>query len=194
MVKELREKTGAGVMECRNALIEGEGEIERAIEILRRKGAAKAAKKSTRKTSEGLIGSYVHLGGRIGVLVEVNCETDFVAATDVFKGLVKDLTLQIASANPLYLSIEDVPKEVIEREKEILRQQALLEGKPEKVIDRILEGRMKKYYSERCLMEQPFIKDDAITIRELIERTVANLGENITVRRFIRYKLGEDLS
>lgn len=194
MVKELREKTGAGVMECRNALIEGKGEIEKAIEILRRKGADKAAKKSSRKASEGLIGSYVHLGGKIGVLVEVNCETDFVAATDLFRGLVKDLTLQIASANPIYISVDDVPEEVIEREKEAIRQQALSEGKPERVIERILDGRMKKFYSETCLMEQPFIKDDSITIRELMERTIAKLGENIRIRRFVRYQLGEELS
>jgi elongation factor Ts len=194
MVKELREKTGAGVMECRNALIECKGEIQRAIEILRMRGSAKAAKKSSRKTLEGLIGSYVHFGGRIGVLVEVNCETDFVAATELFRGLVKDLTLQIASTNPIYLSKDDVPQEVIEKEKEAIRQQALLEGRPEEILDRIIEGKMKKFYSETCLMEQPFIKDDTITIRDLIERAISKLGENIVVRRFTRYQLGEDFS
>ena len=194
LVKDLREKTGAGIMDCKNALVDGGGDLEKAIEILRKKGISKAVKKSGRKTTEGLIGSYVHLGGRIGVLVEVNCETDFVASTDIFKGLVKDLTLQIASAQPLYLSREDVPKEVIEKEKEIYRTQALNEGKPEKVIDQIVEGRLKKFYAEVCLMDQPFVKDDQITIRELLDRKIVKVGENIAINRFVRYLLGEELS
>ncbi len=194
LVKDLREKTGVGIMDCKNALVDGGGDLEKAIEILRKKGISKAVKKSGRKITEGLIGSYVHLGGRIGVLVEVNCETDFVASTDVFKGLVKDLTLQIASAQPLYLSREDAPKEVIEKEKEIYRTQALNEGKPEKIIDQIVEGRLKKFYAEACLMDQPFVKDDQITIRELLDRTIAKVGENIAINRFVRYLLGEELS
>jgi elongation factor Ts len=194
LVKDLREKTGAGIMDCKKALVDGGGDLEKAIEILRKQGISKAVKKSGRKTTEGLIGSYVHLGGRIGVLLEVNCETDFVANTDVFKEFVKDLTLQIASAQPLYLSREDVSEEILEKEKEIYRAQALNEGKPEKVVDRIVEGRIKKFYEEACLMEQPFVKEDQVTIREFLERTIAKTGENIIVRRFTRYLLGEELS
>jgi elongation factor Ts len=194
LVKDLREKTGAGIMDCKKALVDGGGDLEKAIEILRKQGISRAVKKSGRKTTEGLIGSYVHLGGRIGVLLEVNCETDFVANTDVFKEFVKDLTLQIASAQPLYLSREDVSEEILEKEKEIYRAQALNEGKPEKVVDRIVEGRIKKFYEEACLMEQPFVKEDQVTIREFLERTIAKTGENIIVRRFTRYLLGEELS
>lgn len=194
LVKDLREKTGAGIMDCKKALVDGGGDLEKAIEILRKQGISKAVKKSGRKTTEGLIGSYVHLGGRIGVLLEVNCETDFVANTDVFKEFVKDLTLQIASAQPLYLSREDVSEEILEKEKEIYRAQALNEGKPEKVVDRIVEGRIKKFYEEACLMEQPFVKEDQVTIREFLERTITKTGENISIRRFTRYLLGEELS
>ncbi len=194
LVKDLREKTGAGIMDCKKALVDGGGDLEKAIEILRKQGISRAVKKSGRKTTEGLIGSYVHLGGRIGVLLEVNCETDFVANTDVFKEFVKDLTLQIASAQPLYLSREDVSEEILEKEKEIYRAQALNEGKPEKVVDRIVEGRIKKFYEEACLMEQPFVKEDQATIREFLERTIAKTGENISIRRFTRYLLGEELS
>lgn len=194
LVKDLREKTGAGIMDCKKALVDGGGDLEKAIEILRKQGIAKAVKKSGRKTTEGLIVSYVHPGGRIGVLLEVNCETDFVANTDVFKEFVKDLTLQVASAHPLYLLKEDVPEDFLEKEKEIFRTQALNEGKPEKVVDRIVEGRIKKFYEEVCLMEQPFVKEDQVSIREFLERTVAKTGENIVVRRFTRYLLGEELS
>ncbi len=194
LVKDLREKTGAGIMDCKKALVDGGGDLEKAIEILRKQGISRAVKKSGRKTTEGLIGSYVHLGGRIGVLLEVNCETDFVANTDVFKEFVKDLTLQIASAQPLYLSREDVSEEILEKEKEIYRAQALNEGKPEKVVDRIVEGRIKKFNEEACLMEQPFVKEDQVTIREFLERTIAKTGENIIFRRFTRYLLGEELS
>jgi elongation factor Ts len=194
LVRDLREKTGAGIMDCKKALVDGDGDLDKAIDILRKQGISKAVKKSGRKTTEGLIGSYVHLGGRIGVLIEVNCETDFVAGTDVFKEFVKDLTLQIASTQPLYLTREEVPAEILEKEREIYRTQALNEGKPEKVVDRIVDGRIKKFYAEACLIEQPFVKDDQITVHELLERTIGTTGENITIRRFVRYLLGEEPS
>lgn len=190
-VKALREQTGAGVMDCKRALTEADGDFQKAVEILRRRGAATAEKKAGRAAKEGLIGSYVHFGGRIGVLVELNCETDFVANTEEFQSLAKDLAMQVASARPLYVSKEDVPEEVISKEREIYREQAIGEGKPEKVIDRIVEGKLKKFYQQFCLLEQPFIKDDEITVAERIQRAVANLGENIVVRRFVRYQVGE---
>lgn len=194
MVKDLRDKTGAGVMDCKEALQETGGDVEKAIDYLRKKGLSSAARKSGRATSEGLVGSYIHAGGRIGVLIEVNCETDFVARTEDFNQLVKDLTMQVAAANPLYVSREEVPPEVIQHEKEIYAAQARDTGKPEKVIDRIVSGKVDKFFSEVCLMEQPFVKDPDITVELRIKQTIAKLGENITVRRFIRYQVGEELS
>jgi len=190
-VMELREKTGAGIMDCKKALAEAGGDPEKATEILRKKGAMAAAKKAGRSTKEGIIGHYVHFGGKIGVLVELNCETDFVANTQEFQDLAKDLAMQVASAQPLYVEMGDVPQEVLAKEKEIYRAQALGEGKPEKVLERIVEGKLKKFYSQVCLMEQPFVKDDSITVRQRVEATVGKLGENIVVRRFVRFQVGE---
>jgi elongation factor Ts len=190
-VMELREKTGAGIMDCKKALAEAGGDPEKATEILRKKGAMAAAKKAGRSTKEGIIGHYVHFGGKIGVLVELNCETDFVANTQEFQELAKDLAMQVASAQPLYVEMGDVPQEVLAKEKEIYRAQALGEGKPEKVLERIVEGKLKKFYSQVCLMEQPFVKDDSITVRQRVEATVGKLGENIVVRRFVRFQVGE---
>lgn len=194
MVKDLRDKTGAGVMDCKEALQEMGGDLEKAIDYLRKKGLSSAARKSGRTTSEGLVGSYIHAGGRIGVLIEVNCETDFVARTEDFNQLVKDLTMQVAAANPLYVTREEVLPEVIQREKEIYSAQARDTGKPEKVIDRIVSGKLDKFFSEVCLLEQPFVKDPDIPVELRIKQAIAKLGENITVRRFIRYQVGEELS
>lgn len=193
-VKELRDKTGAGMMECKRALTESDGDIEEAVKILRERGVAAASKKAGRVTSEGLVGHYIHAGGKIGVLVEVNCETDFVARTDEFQELARDLAMQVAAANPQYVRREDVKAETLEKEKEILRTQALGEGKPEAIADKIVEGRLKKYYAENCLYEQIFIKDTDITVEELIKSKIATLKENIAVRRFARFEVGEDLS
>ena len=192
-VKLLREKTGAGMMDCKHALTEANGDMEKAIKILREKGLASAAKKAGRIAAEGIVDSYIHLGGKIGVLVEVNCETDFVAKTPVFRQLVKDIAMQIAAANPLYLEPADVPAEVLEKEKEILRAQALNEGKPEKIIDKMVEGRLQKYYKEFCLLEQAFVKDPEKTIRDLVNGKIAEIGEKISIRRFVRYEMGEGL-
>ena len=192
-VKELRERTGAGMMDCKRALTEADGNMDKAIEILREKGLAAAAKKSGRIAAEGLVASYIHMGGRIGVLVEVNCETDFVAKTDNFKDLVHDVAMQIAATNPQYVSKEEGPADVIEKEKEILRAQALNEGKPEKIVDRMVEGRIEKYYKEVCLLEQPFVKDSDKTVKGMIMEAIASIGENISVRRFVRYEMGEGL-
>jgi elongation factor Ts len=178
-------------MDCKNALEENGGNLDKAIEHLRKKGLARAAKKSGRITKEGLVGSYVHAGGKIGVLVELNCETDFVARTDEFKDLVKDTAMQIAAANPLYLDQDQVPGEVLEKEREILRTQARESGKPEKVIERIVEGRLDKFFSEVCLLSQPFIKDPDRTVRDLLNEAISRIGENISIRRFVRYQLGE---
>ncbi|MEN6324706.1 MAG: translation elongation factor Ts [Syntrophomonas sp.] len=193
MVKELRERTGVGMMDCKKALVECDGDMEKAIDELRTKGLAKAAKKAGRVASEGLVISYIHGGGRIGVLVEVNCETDFVAKNDDFKQLAYDIAMQIAASNPEFISREEVPEEIIKREKEILKAQALEEGKPEKVIEKMVEGRIDKYYKERCLLEQAFIKDTDKNVQELIHEHIARIGENITVRRFARYELGEGI-
>lgn len=193
MVKELREKTGAGMMDCKKALVEADGNIDKAIEILREKGMASAAKKAGRIAAEGIVSSYIHTGGRIGVLVEVNCETDFVAKTDDFQNLVKDIAMQIAAMNPKYIRREDVPEEELEKERAILREQALAEGKPERVIDRIVEGRISKYFQEVCLLEQTFIKDNEKTVDQLVRSAIARIGENISVRRFVRYEMGEGL-
>lgn len=193
LIKELRERTGAGVMDCKTALKECGGDIEEAIAFLRKRGLAKAAKKAGRVTSEGLIGSYIHAGGRIGVLVEVNCETDFVARTPDFQDFVKEIAMQIAAMSPKYVKREDIPDEVLEREKEILREQARSTGKPEKVIERIVEGRLEKFFEENCLLEQPYMRDPNIKVKELLAGLVAKLGENITIRRFVRYQLSEPL-
>ena len=190
-VKELREKTGAGIMDCKKALAECEGDQEKAVDYLRRKGLAAAAKKASQEASEGLVGAYIHPGGKIGVLVELNCVTDFVARTLEFQALLKDVAMQIAAANPRYVRPEDVPPEKIEREREIYRRQALDSGKPEKVAEKIVEGKMERFYSEFCLMEQAFIKDPDRKLGDLIGETVARLQENIQVRRFVRYHLGE---
>ena len=193
MVKELRERTGAGMMDCKKALVETDGNIEKAIEFLREKGLAAAAKKAGRIASEGVVDSYIHGGGRIGVLVEVNCETDFVAKNPDFKAFVRDIAMQIAAANPQYLSREDVPAEAIEKEKEILREQAKNEGKPEKIIDKMVDGRIEKYYKEVCLLDQPFIKENDKSITDLVNEQIAKIGEKISIRRFVRYEMGEGL-
>jgi len=191
LVKQLRERTGAGMMECKKALVEANGDIEAGVVVLRKHGIASADKKSTRSTQQGLIGTYVHPGGQLGVMVEVNCESDFVARTDDFQELVKDLAMQIAAADPKYLRREDVPAEALEKEKEIQRARAIGEGKPEKVADKIVEGRMAKYYEEVCLYDQPFVKENTLTIDQLIKTKIAKLGENISVARFARFKVSE---
>ncbi|MCT4595614.1 MAG: translation elongation factor Ts [Anaeromicrobium sp.] len=192
MIKELRVSTGAGMMDCKKTLIEAEGNMDKAIELLREKGLAKAAKKSGRLASEGIVESYIH-GGRIGVLVEVNSETDFVAKNDEFKQFVKDVAMQIAAANPQYISREEVSQAEIEKEKEILRNQALNEGKPEKIVDKMVEGRIEKHYKEICLLEQPFIKDPDVTVGDLLTAKIAKIGENLSIRRFARFEVGEGL-
>lgn len=190
LIKELREKTNSGIADCRQALEESKGDIEKAKDILKKKGLVIAAKKVGRATKEGVVASYIHPGSKIGVLVEVNCETDFVARNDIFKHFVKDITLQIASANPLYVSTADVPPEVIEKEKEIYKEQT--KGKPDNVAEKIIEGKLKKWFSEVCLLEQPFVKEpDKMTIKDLLTSKVAEIGENIIIRRFTRYHLGE---
>lgn len=193
LVKELRERTGAGMMDCKKALTEVNGDLDKAIDLLREKGLAAAAKKEGRIAAEGLVEAYIHGGGRIGVLLEVNCETDFVAKTDEFKELVRDICLHIAAANPQYLKVEDIPEEVLEHEKNILKAQALNEGKPEKIVEKMVEGRISKFYKEVCLMEQDFVKDPDITINDLILQKTAKIGERIVIRRFTRYEMGEGL-
>lgn len=192
-VKELRQRTGAGVMDCKKALLECAGNIDEAIDFLRKRGLARAAKKAGRATAEGLIGSYIHAGGKIGVLVELNCETDFVARTEDFQKLVKEISMHIAAMSPLYISREDVASTVIEKEQEILRAEAAASGKPEKVVDRIVEGRIEKFFADSCLLEQVYIKDPQVTIQDLISAAIAKSGENITVRRFTRYQVSEAL-
>ncbi len=189
-IKALREKTGAGVMDCKRALEEAGGDMEKAIEVLRRKGIEIAGKKTTRATKEGLIASYIHFGGKIGVLVEVNCETDFVARTEEFKELVKNITMQIAASNPKYIKREDIPSEVLEKEKNFYRQQ--YSSKPEAVREKIVEGKLSKFFSEVCLLDQPFIRNPDITVKEYIDSMIAKVGENIQIRRFTRYQLGEE--
>ena len=192
LVKELRERTGAGFNDCRNALAEASGDVERAIDILRRKGQAAAQKKAQREASEGLVGHYIHAGGKIGVVVEVNCESDFVARTDDFERLCHDLAMHIAALDPRYVRREEVTAEILDHEREIYREQARSTGKPEAVIEKIVSGKMEKFYEENCLYEQHFIKDESLTVQELIHQAVAKLGENISVRRFFRLKVGED--
>ncbi|MCD6290210.1 MAG: elongation factor Ts [Anaerolineae bacterium] len=191
MIKKLRAETGAGVLDCRNALQEADGDFEKAAELLREKGLAAAAKKASRETREGIIGSYVHTGARIAALVELNCETDFVARTPEFQQLAKDLAMQVVAARPEYLSPEDIPPEVIEQEKERYRAQMADSGKPEHIIERVVEGKLEKFYEEVCLLRQPFIKDEGMTIQDVITQAIARLGENIVVRRFVRYELGQ---
>ncbi len=187
-VRDLREKTGAGMMECKKALVESSGDFEKAIDLLRQRGLATAAKKAGRTASQGLIGSYIHMD-KIGVMIEVNCETDFVARTDDFKELVKDLAMQVAAANPAYLSREDVPQDVIAREKEIYRAQVT--NKPQQVVDKIVDGKLDKFFSDTCLVDQIFVKDSDKKVKDVITEKVAKVGENIVVRRFVRYQLGE---
>ncbi len=192
-VKTLRERTGAGMMDCKNALVECDGNMEKAVDYLREKGIAKAAKKAGRIAAEGIVDSYIHMGGRVGVLLEVNCETDFVANSDQFRTLVHDIALQIAASNPLYVKPEDVPAEVLEKEKAILRAQALEEGKPEKIVDKMVEGRIKSYYEDNCLLNQKYVKDPSKTIEQVVVEATAQIGEKISVRRFVRYEMGEGL-
>jgi len=191
LVKELRERTGAGFADCRAALVEAAADIEKAIDILRKKGQAAAAKKAQRQASEGLVGHYIHAGGKIGVIVEVNCESDFVARTEAFQALCHDVAMHIAAIDPRYLRREEVTPEMLEREKEIYKDQAKATGKPEAVIERIVTGKMEKFYEENCLYEQHYIKDESVTIGEMITQAIAKLGENISVRRFVRFKVGE---
>jgi elongation factor Ts len=191
LVKELRDRTGAGMMECKNALVEAKGNLAEAEIILRKRGITSASKKAGRVTRQGIVGSYIHPGSQLGVLVEVNCESDFVARTDDFQDLVKDLAMQVAAADPQFIRREDVTPEALEREKSIQRARALQEGKPEKMVDKIIEGRMNKFYEEICLYEQPFIKDNSTTVADLIKTKIAKIGENISVSRFVRFKVGE---
>jgi elongation factor Ts len=191
LVRELREKTGVGFMECKAALTEANGDLDRALTLLREKGLASASKKMGRVASDGLVVSYVHGGGKIGVLLELNCETDFVARTDEFSTLARDIAMQVAAANPSYARREEVPEAVLEKERAILRVQATSSGKPEGVIERIVQGRMEKFFSEACLLEQPFIKDPEVKVEDRIKEVIAKVGENIVVRRFCRYQLGE---
>ena len=190
MVKELRDKTGAGMMDCKKALSETEGDIEKAIDYLRQKGLSDAAKRTGRTATEGVIGSYIHPGGKIGVLVEVNCESDFVARTEEFQMLVKDLAMHVAASNPLYLRREEVPESAIAREKNIYEAQAKEGGKPEKIIERIVQGKLEKFFQDVCLLEQPFVKDPDISVNQRVASAIAKLGENIVVRRFQRFQLG----
>ncbi len=191
MIKELRAATGVGILDCRKALQEADGDFDKAVDFLRKKGLAKAAKRAGREASDGMIELYSHGNGRVGVMVEVNCETDFVARSESFRKLAHEIALQIAAASPKYIRPEDVPAEVLEHEKEIARNRALEEGKPEKIIDRIVEGRLKKFYEDACLLNQPYIRDDSMTVEQLIMENVAAIGENIIVRRFERWELGE---
>ena len=193
LVKELRERTGAGMMDCKKALTETSGDIDKAIDFLREKGLAAAAKKAGRVAAEGLVEAYIHAGGRIGVLVEINCETDFVAKTDAFKNLAKDIAMHIAAANPTYLRRDEVPTNELEHEKEVLSEQARNEGKPEKIIEKMVMGRIQKFYKEVCLVDQEFVKDPDKSISALVKESIAKIGENISIRRFARYYLGEGI-
>ncbi|MFC4775363.1 translation elongation factor Ts [Paenibacillus sp. GCM10023252] len=192
-VKELRERTGAGMLDCKKALDQTDGDITKAIEFLREKGLAAAANKAGRIATEGVVESYIHAGGRIGVIVEVNCETDFVAKTDQFREFARDIAMQIAAANPKFVRREEVPADELEKEREILKAQALNEGKPEKIVEKMVDGRISKYYEEFCLLEQTFIKNPDVTIDQLLNEKISKIGENISIRRFVRYELGEGL-
>ena len=191
MVKELREVTGSGIMDCKRVLAEAEGDMEQAIDLLRKKGLAKAAKRAGRSTSEGIIYSYIHTGAKLGVLVEVNCESDFVAKTENFQQFVKNIAMHIAAANPMGLNPEDVDSAVVEKEKEIFRAQMLEEGKPENMIDKIVEGKVEKFYKEVCLMSQQYVKDPQQTITDVLKETISKIGENIQIKRFARFHIGE---
>jgi elongation factor Ts len=193
MVKQLRDATGAGMMECKAALTEAKGDIEEATTILRKRGLAQATKKAGRSTNEGLIGHYIHMGGKIGVLVEVNCESDFVARTDDFQNLAREIAMHIAAANPVYVRREDVPADILEHERGIYRSQMEGQNKPAAVIDKIIEGKLGSYYEQVCLLDQPSIRDPKLTIGQLVQQAIANLGENIAVPRFVRFKLGESV-
>ena len=192
-VKTLRERTGCGMMDCKTALTETNGDMDKAVDYLREKGMAKAAKKAGRIAAEGIVDSYIHMGGKIGVLLELNCETDFVARGDQFKNLAHDICLHIAAANPQYLTAEEVPADVLEKEKAILKAQALEEGKPEAIVERMVEGRIKSFYDDNCLMNQKFVKDPSKTISQLVVEATATIGEKISVRRFVRFEMGEGL-
>lgn len=192
-IMKLRELTGVGIMKCKEALNETDGDMDKAIAFLREKGMASAEKRSSKIASQGVVDSYIHMGGKVGVLVEVNCETDFVARGDKFKDFVHDVAMQIAAAKPLYVRSDEVPAEELEKEKEILRAQALNEGKPEKIVDRMVEGRVKKYYEDCCLLNQPFVKDSSKTIEEYLKETISVIGEKIDIRRFVRFEMGEGL-
>jgi len=191
LVKELRERTGAPMMDCKRALVDSEGDIEKAIDLLRKQGMATAAKKAGRHAGEGVVGSYIHAGGKIGVLVEINCETDFVARTDDFQDLVKDVAMHVAAADPRFVRRDEVTPEVLAQEREIYREQALASGKPENIVDRIVEGKMEKYYAESVLLEQPFIKNPDVTVEQMVAEKIGKLGENIQVRRFARFQVSE---
>lgn len=191
IVKQLREKTGAGMMDCKKALVEVEGDMEKAVEFLRKKGLATAQKRAGREMSEGMIQSYIHMTGKLGVLVEVNCETDFVAKNEDFKEFAKNIAMHIAASNPLGIKPEDIPEKIIENEKSIYRAQALEMGKPENILDKIVEGKLKKFYQENCLLNQPFVRDPDISVADLMNDLIAKIGENITIKRFIRYQIGE---
>src|SRR3972149_6269413 len=193
MVKQLRDKTGAGMMDCKEALTASGGDFDKAIDYLRKKGMAAATKRSSKAAKEGTIASYIHMGGKIGVMVELNCETDFVAKTADFHNLAKDLAMHVAAANPLYLRPEDIPADALEREKEIYRSQALQEKKPEKIWEKIIEGKLKKYYEDVCVLDQKFVKNTDITVGAMIKEMIAKTGENIILRRFVRYQLGEEI-
>ena len=193
MVKQLRDKTGAGMMDCKEALTASEGNFEKAIDYLRKKGMSAATKRSSKAAKEGTVASYIHMGGKIGVMVELNCETDFVAKTADFQSLAKDLAMHVAATNPLYLKPEEIPADALEREKDIYRSQAATEGKPEKIWEKIIEGKLNKYYEEVCLLNQKFVKNTDITVSTLVSNMMAKTGENIVVRRFARFQLGEDL-
>jgi elongation factor Ts len=190
LVKELRVKTGAGIMDCKEALKGSNGNFEKAVDYLREKGLSAATKKSSRATKDGMVNSYIHMGGKVGVMIEINCETDFVAKTENFRNLTKDLAMHVAAMNPMYVKPEDVPETVLQREKDIYRKQVIAEGKPEKIADKIVEGKLKKYYEEVCLLKQKFIKDTNVTVEDLIKASIAQTGENILVKRFVRYQLG----
>ncbi len=194
LVKDLRQRTGAGVTDCKAALMEAQGNMEAAIDYLRRKGLATAAKKAGRIATDGLVSSYIHAGGKMGVLVEVNCETDFVAKTEDFQTFVKNIAMHIAAANPQYIRREEIPGEVLDRERAIYRTQAQEAGKPQKIIDKIVEGKMERFYSEVCLLEQTYVRDSDLTIKEFLDAMIAKVGENISIRRFARFQLGERLS
>jgi len=193
MVKELRDKTSAGMMDCKEALAQSGGDMDKAVDYLRQKGLLTARKRAGRATSEGLVHSYIHTGGKLGVLIEVNCETDFVARSEEFGEFVHNLAMHVAAANPICVDVESLPQEIVEKEKQIYRSQALEMGKPEKVAEKIVEGKLQKFYNEVCLLDQPYVKDPELKIKDLLNETIGKLGENINIRRFVRFQVGEDL-